>query len=192
MSDVHVTNTRSNATRYVVGIGSLLACAGPILHLVLRVQLQLAQLERPPRDQGSIGIVIPHPSSGPESTQPEIDYLARFGLVTHLSDTAMLIFLLVSLLGHLLLADFCLRRWAAVGHREGARACNTVVGAALAVGLAGALVTIGSVGMLIPGVLYLEWLAAIGVHFGFWVLWAFVLASVIRKLRRMMRAANAE
>ena len=104
-------------------------------------------------------------------------------------DTVLLLNLglrLGSPLGYLLVADLCLRRWRIVEHREGTDVCEVVLTAVLVVGAVGTF----SIFEAFPQIPF--WTSFIVVVFGFWMLWGFVLASVIRKWRRMKREANAE
>ncbi len=97
--------------------------------------------------------------------------------------------LLGGLVGYLLVTDFCLRRWVVVERREAIGACKMVLGLALILAAVGTSIAIVALELTLPWPWV--WMIAI-VDFGFWMLWGFVLASVIRKLRRMKRVANAE
>ena len=90
-------------------------------------------------------------------------------------------------LGYLLSAEFCLRRWTGVMHREGLQACKIVLAGVMLVGTVGVLVVYVNWSFS-PGTL----LTSLTPRFGFGMLCGFALASGLRKLRRMMREANAE
>lgn len=99
--------------------------------------------------------------------------------------TGQLLILFLSPVGHLLVANFCLRRWTSVEQREGVRACNMVLLAVLVFGVVGTVIS----AIYSNGETDVFGFASMS---GFWTLWGFALASVIRKLRRMKRAANAD
>lgn len=101
--------------------------------------------------------------------------------------------------GYLLFAKFCLLDWTGLARREGFRACRLALAVMLLVGAVGTLVTGFSSQTLywgITGIVEDVDVASaqevLVFMIGFWMLWGFLLASGIRKLRRMKRAANAE
>lgn len=186
-----MTDWKSKTLRDIVGLGSLLACAGPVWHLVLCIQVQMI-----------FGVGNVYDWRWNEAWHEDINvsnHMIRFARLYCEHSYTVWTFLLCSTLGYLLLMNFCLLRWSIVAHKEGVLASVIVVLVVLAIGLTGALATVGLFSMKTSWgesvslfLVVITSSAEFSLYLGFWMLWGFLLACGLRKLRRMRQEANAE